>query len=192
MLSHPVTWLPTKTGCARTGPGSFGNVAVLLRFLMKALQVVADDFRHAGGAHRDHVGLVEGLGILQASNMFFWPPKTAASSVMDGHAGDGSLKWRISRCGNRRRSPASRARRAASSRSRAASTAPRGWHALAGLTVSASRLKFFSWYSWRLVHSRLARHPPSSAGSRKVSACALEHLLVFRLAEELEMVEHWS
>ena len=64
---------------------------------------------------------------------------------------------RRSGCGNRRRSPASRARRAAClSKPTAANTAPSGWQALAGLTVSASRAKFFSRYSLLLVQSRIS------------------------------------
>src|SRR6266700_2359683 len=48
----------------------------------------------------------------------------------------------------------------------AANTAPSGWQALAGFTVSASRAKFFSRYSGVLAHSRMRS---TSAGSRGFS-----------------------
>ncbi len=43
-----------------------GNVAGLLGVIDEGIQVVTDDFRHAGGGNRDHVRLVDGLGVFQA------------------------------------------------------------------------------------------------------------------------------
>ena len=86
-----------EAGRVREGHRIFlGKVAVLLGVADERVQVVADHFRHAGGAHRDHVGLVDALAFSSPANMFFWPPKTAASSVIESDTQEiGSLKCRL-------------------------------------------------------------------------------------------------
>ena len=67
MLSQPVVCEPTKDGVWAKGTGnSCGNVAGLLGVVDEGIQVVTDDFRHAGGGDGDHVRLVDRLGVFQA------------------------------------------------------------------------------------------------------------------------------
>ena len=56
--------------------------------------------------------------------------------------------------------------------------------------VSASRAKFFSRYSGVLVHSRTRSTSAAAHGFSNLLPLVGEHLLVFRAAEQVEMVEY--
>ena len=73
-----------------------GDVAGRLGVVDKGVEVVADDFCHAGGGHRDHVRLVQGEGVLQAVvHVFLAAEHRRVFGHGVGHAGDGLLEMTI-------------------------------------------------------------------------------------------------
>ena len=160
MLSQPVTWR-TDEG-RRMGEGHrevLGDVAFLLGVVDEGVQVVTDDLGDAGGGDRDHLRLVEGLGVVQAvDHVLLAAEHRCIFGHRVGDAGDRLLEVTVE-VGAEVGDAALRTvdvGQGLVEAQEAQRTAPSGWQALAGLTVRASRLKLRSWYSLVVVQTKVS------------------------------------
>ncbi len=128
---------------------------LVLGSLDERLQVVADDLGHAGRRHRYHLRPIERIGVGEPVDHV---GEAAEHSGVLGHR-RGNCAARLLEMTGKVRAVVGDApcepwtKLSVLSNPAAANTAPSGWQALAGLTTSASRARFFSRYSQLLVCS---------------------------------------
>ncbi len=186
-------WLPTKAGVwAKGTSNSCGNRALFLRRLDEGVQVVADDFRHAGGGDGDHLRLVHIVGVGQAVDHIV---EAAEHRRVFGHRG-GDAGGRLLEVTREVRAViGDAALRAVHEGNRALEADGRedGAERLAGLgRVDCQRfasevlfLVFFGLGPFADLLESLVRDRVF-----EVLLLVLEHLLIFRLAEQIKVVEN--